>query len=409
MRRSAITLALGSGLLLITAVWTWVFEITRPSSRRTESYWSSVPRLRDWDEGAAARYLDQREIWWMSWSAASRDRGTFCVSCHTTLPYMLARPNLDVALGETEPSPIELKILENVRKRVRLWQNLEPYYSDKEDGAQKSEESRATEAVLNALLLSSEDSRHGVLTEETSRAFANLWALQLTKGDDKGAWAWQKFGLQPWESRDSTYFGASLAALAVGLAPEEYAAKPEIQSNLQQLRDYLNRKLTEQSLLNQLGALWASSVLRGLLRSTDQSSIIQNILNKQQEDGGWRLSSLLWSWRNGGLSSLLLTWRKEDWNLQESDSDGLATGMICYVLLRAGVPRDNRSLSKGFAWLERAQNKTEGLWTGYSLNKRRNPTSDVGRFMSDAASGFAVLALSERNTSSPEPNRKVGQ
>jgi squalene-hopene/tetraprenyl-beta-curcumene cyclase len=104
-----------------------------------------------------------------------------------------------------------------------------------------------------------------------------------------------------------------------------------------------------------------------------------------------------------------LTWRKADWNLQESDSDGLATGMICYVLLRAGVPRDNRSLSKGFAWLERAQNKTEGLWTGYSLNKRRNPTSDVGRFMSDAASGFAVLALSERNTSSPEPNRKVGQ
>ena len=47
-----------------------------------------------WDAGAAAAYLDQRVDWWSGWETAARERGTFCVSCHTTGPYGLARPLL---------------------------------------------------------------------------------------------------------------------------------------------------------------------------------------------------------------------------------------------------------------------------------------------------------------------------
>src|SRR6185295_13386636 len=47
-----------------------------------------------WNPEAAAAYLDHRADWWMGWQGAARDHGTFCVSCHTALPYALARPAL---------------------------------------------------------------------------------------------------------------------------------------------------------------------------------------------------------------------------------------------------------------------------------------------------------------------------
>jgi squalene-hopene/tetraprenyl-beta-curcumene cyclase len=50
-------------------------------------------------------------------------------------------------------------------------------------------------------------------------------------------------------------------------------------------------------------------------------------------------------------------------------------------------------VKRGIAWLEANQDKTTGAWPAWSLNKKRNPQSDAGPFMSDAATGYAVLAL----------------
>ena len=44
-----------------------------------------------------------------------------------------------------------------------------------------------------------------------------------------GAWPWTQVELDPWETTDSPYYGAVLAALAVGTAPGGYAARPDIQ------------------------------------------------------------------------------------------------------------------------------------------------------------------------------------
>src|SRR5579885_277311 len=74
-----------------------------------------------WNSKAAAAYLDQRAGWWITWKPAARDHDSFCISCHTALPYALARPALRTALGEQGPSPSERKFIDNVTSRVRLW------------------------------------------------------------------------------------------------------------------------------------------------------------------------------------------------------------------------------------------------------------------------------------------------
>src|ERR1700747_3192221 len=84
--------------------------------------------LGQWNPKAAAQYLDRRQVNWIAWPSSARDHGTFCVSCHTVLPYVLSRPALRSALAEQGSSDVERKIVENVAERVRLWSEIGPYY-----------------------------------------------------------------------------------------------------------------------------------------------------------------------------------------------------------------------------------------------------------------------------------------
>ncbi|OLB61455.1 MAG: hypothetical protein AUI11_09635 [Acidobacteria bacterium 13_2_20CM_2_66_4] len=106
-----------------------------------------------WDPKAAASYLDGRANWWVAWPSAARDHETFCISCHTGMPYAIARPALRAALGERQPTAAEAKMLDVVAKRVALWKDVDPWYPDQTRGIPKTSESRGTEAVINALVL----------------------------------------------------------------------------------------------------------------------------------------------------------------------------------------------------------------------------------------------------------------
>jgi hypothetical protein len=285
-------------------------------------------------------------------------------------------------LGEKEPSAAERATLDNVMKRVRLWNEVEPFYNDAKHGQGKSRESRATEAVVNVLILASYDARRGSLSDVTRSAFDAAWALQLKSGSNAGAWDWQNFHLAPWESEESQYNGAALFAVAVGIAPGNLQSDPKIQENLRLLRAYLTREYQTQPLLNQLVVLWASAKFPGLLTAAERGSLMDSVFSQQQEDGGWNLAKLG-------------TWKRKDNTASETRSDGYATGITVFAMEQAGVSRNQTQVKKALAWLVRSQDKTEGLWPGYSLNKQRDPATDVGHFMSDAATGYAVLALEQ--------------
>jgi hypothetical protein len=279
-----------------------------------------------WDAPAAAGYLDQRLVWWRQWPKAERDQGTRCVSCHTSLPHVLAMPSLRSQTGTARQSTDEMAMFGDVVKRVYLWNEVEPFYPDRTRGVPKSAESRGVEGVLNALILATRDQERGYLGPDTRQAFTNMWALQMETGAQKGAFTWLDFRLEPFESSTATYWGATLAALAVARAPGDYASDPAIAPQVEALRAFLRTGLEGQSLHVRTLLLWADSQLHGILDPGQREKIVGDLYAAQRADGGWSLP---------GLAS----WQRTDHSELPQESDGYATAIVALVLREAGVSR----------------------------------------------------------------------
>ena len=205
-----------------------------------------------------------------------------------------------------------------------------------------------------------------------------MWATQLTSGEAKGAWNWLQFHNAPWEG-DSQFYGASLAALAVGASPAEYRSAAE--ENIKSLREYLRKNYASQKLNDRLILLWASTKLSGLLSSAEQKSIVADALGKQQADGGFSSTDLVSPWTRADKTPL------------ETKSDGYATGLVALVLQEAAISSQDAKLRSALVWLAKNQESSDGRWLAYSLNKQRDLNTDVGRFMADAATAYAASAL----------------
>src|SRR5262245_5799164 len=90
---------------------------------------AAAPAGTAWNARAAAAYLDGRQAWWQQWPNAARDHDTACVSCHTALPYALARPALRRTLGEHDLAAPERPMIANIEKRVKIWTDDEQFYA----------------------------------------------------------------------------------------------------------------------------------------------------------------------------------------------------------------------------------------------------------------------------------------
>ena len=391
-----------------------------------------------WDVEKAAQYLDDRMDWRFA-KAKPLQTGqgkTACMTCHTVVPYVLARPALRRATRVNNPTPQEARLLDDTVHRVATYPAHQSIYDNKD------KDSRGAEVVLNAFILASHEAfQHpdsqlkstpgegtgpteqlgsrgipagrvpprGALeafqqaakppSDSTRQAFRELWEAQRPDG----AWDWPDFGLEPYESKDAVFWGAALAATAVGTVPNAVADNQEISSNqVSRLRAYLQGKYDEQSLFNRAWLLLAATRLPDLLAPSQRDALMAELQKKQKEDGGWSLYEL-GPWRWSKASPPFGPRGQVDVELL-SRSDGYATGLIAYVLRQAGLPSSHPSLRRAKDWLMANQQECQigeqrwKCWRAYSLNQDHEHGGEHGElwprmFMSDAATAFAVLAL----------------
>ena len=260
---------------------------------------------------------------------------------------------------------------------------MQPFYSDAIYGAGKEIESRNCRVGAERSHPAPATIAQGHLSDTTRIAFDNAWALQSKTGPDAGAWVWQNFDYTPWESKESQYHWAALMAVAVAKAPDHYRDDPKIAANLRPAR--LPPQPLRRAAAAEQGrrAVGLGAVSRPA-HPTQRKQLIEHDLSLQRPDGGWSLTDLG-------------AWKRRDKTPLETRSDGYATGLVVLVLEEtARIANPIRTLLRGIAWLIANQDKTTGAWPAWSLNKNRDPKSNVGQFMSDAATGYAVLALEAR-------------
>jgi squalene-hopene/tetraprenyl-beta-curcumene cyclase len=329
---------------------------------------ATIPVLAaDWSPKLAAQYLDSRQKEWFAWRPAKSVGGP-CISCHTGATYMLARPALRRVLGEPKPTEYETGMENALLARVGI--GLKDALK-----AQKGPialQGIGVESVFAALFLDPSK-------PAAPQAWDRLWSMQLHEGAAKGSWPWFDFNTDPYETSDSGFFGASLAALAISATPPEYRARPEIKEHISELTAYLRTTATAQPLHNRLLLLWAAAGLPDAVRDTRQS-IIDETFKKQQPDG---------SWTNAALGP----WKDHPDAPPATAASAYATAVAAFALEQAGVPRSDPKLKKALDWLRSKQDPQFGYWAADSMNKHREPGSMPEGFMRDAATAFAVMAL----------------
>jgi squalene-hopene/tetraprenyl-beta-curcumene cyclase len=304
------------------------------------------PRAKELSLARSADFLDRVAVNWV--------RNRKCATCHTNVPYLMARP----ALGGG-PAPGMDLVRKFFEEQVAGWGGEGPRNKPRSDA----------EVVAIAAALAVHDARTtGKLHPLTRKALDLMW----TKQQADGAWNWLKCTWPPFEHDD--YYGAVLAAVAAGQAPEAYAATEQAKAGLEKLRGYF-RKTPAPTLHHRGWLLWASVKVDGLMSAAEREKTIKDLLALQRSDGGWSLPSLGdWKGKDG----------RE--NNKEAPSDGYGTGLVVFVLRQAGLPAEREEVRRGVAWLKGNQRES-GRWFTPSLN------TDKAHYISNAGSAFAVLAL----------------
>jgi squalene-hopene/tetraprenyl-beta-curcumene cyclase len=313
-----------------------------PSATRKDE-----PLAKQFSPAKAAQFLDAAALEWT-------DKRT-CFSCHTNFAYLYARPFISAKAPAHEDVRKALETMVSVR-----WKEKGPRWP--------------MEVVTAAAALAFNDAQTtGKLHPLTRMALDRMWTVQRKDG----GFPWLLLGMPPMEMDE--HYGVTLAALAVGFAPEDYAKTEAAQKGLAQLRAYL-KSHPPQHLHHQAMLLWTATYLDGFQSNSEKQATIKNMLAQQRPDGGWNSAKL-------GNE----TWKRHSDEKSEQDfvtSDGYATGFTIYVLRRAGVTASDPAIQKGIDWIKSNQRES-GRWFTRSLFK------DDTHYLTHVGSAFAVMAIAE--------------
>ncbi|MBI3469521.1 MAG: terpene cyclase/mutase family protein [Planctomycetes bacterium] len=315
--------------------------VTLQNVKEPSANTADEPVVKQFSLDAAVQFLDSAAL---SWQQQRK-----CFTCHTNYAYLYARP----AISPDAPAHAEVRKFAEELVSER-WKTSGPRWD--------------AEVVATAAALAFNDAATtGKLHPLTQTALDRMWTVQR----EDGGWNWLKCNWPPMESDD--HYGATLAALAVGVAPGGYAKTELAQNGLDKIRKYLKDNPAP-TLHHEAMILWVATYLDGFMSDAEKKTTIDKLLALQKPDGGWGLATL-GNWK-----------RSDDMQQDTESSDGYGTGFVIYVLRRAGVPASDKRLQGGVAWLKSHQRES-GRWFTRSLNK------DSKHFITHAGTAFAVMAL----------------
>jgi squalene-hopene/tetraprenyl-beta-curcumene cyclase len=295
----------------------------------------------------AAAYLDRSALNWQ--------KTKNCATCHTNLFYMAARP----ALSEVLPDSGEIRRFYENYPRAR-WQDRKP-----------TEAQGFWPVVVGTGLTLNDAQTTGELSDVAREVLDLMWTVQR----EDGGWNWPHCDYAPLEIDD--HYGVTLAALAVGIAPDHYAETPQARAGLENVRTYFKNN-PPKSLHHRAMLSWCAVRVDGIASPDERDRTLAELLDRQLDDGGWSTAGLLTDWQE--------LVREADRPLDTATSDGYATGFVIVVARELGVPADDPRLARGVSWLK-ANQRASGKWF------TRSPVQDCGNRISNAGSAFDILAL----------------
>ena len=302
---------------------------------------SDEPLAREFSLEKGVAFLDSAALQWQ--------KQRQCFTCHTNYAHLYARPSVSA----DAPAAKEVRKFaeELIDKR---WAEKGPRWD-------------AEVVATGAALAFNDAATTGKLHPLTRQALDRMWTLQR----EDGGFTWIKCDWPPMESDD--HYGATLAAIAVGRAPEKYAQTAAAAKGIESLQRYLHKN-PGPTLHHRAMVLWGASHVEGLLSNEEKQAIVKQLWDLQKPDGGWGLATLG-------------DWKRADETPQDTEhSDGYGTGFVVFILRQAGVPAGDPRIQKGIAWLKGNQRES-GRWFTRSLHK------DSKHFITHAGTAFAIMAI----------------